>query len=597
MAFLCEIKNCCNLITLGTVKVIPTKRLNKSLKALRYVVFWNCCLMTCISFGQESVFQIPDSLKDKDYGYLYNRYGENYKDTVASQLYLNVYLAKGIISNNKIRQSIALNYLSYYAENKESQLDFINRSIIASNSVDSSYSIAPYNHLGEYYQYEYAYEKALQEYLRVLKLSKKYNWKDYEVVALNNIADLKKNIGKYNEALVLYKECFSIEQQKTASEYTSIGEVAINLAECFRKIQKNDSASYYYHYALDNQLLKNTNSTSKAIINEGVNLFYMNNMSEAQALLKKGASLANLNLPSSQKYYILSQFYLGKIFLSSDKITAKSYFIKVDSLLLETNSVIPEVRETYEFFITEYRANENYQEHLNTINKLLIFDSIAAVRKINTTDSLYAKFDTPSLIENKEYLIRKLENKSQSLGWKAFVLLLLTVSFSILFFLQFRKHKIYKKRFERIIGQIDNQQKPEAPMTVSKKFIVDSPTVVVTLEKLEAFEAKNGFLKNSITITSLAKKLSTNTKYLSRVINIYKEKSFIQYINDLRIDYMVRELKTNTTLQRYTIASIAGEAGFNSAKSFSDAFKKKTGITPSYYIKSLQNQKTSKASA
>ena len=88
----------------------------------------------------------------------------------------------------------------------------------------------------------------------------------------------------------------------------------------------------------------------------------------------------------------------------------------------------------------------------------------------------------------------------------------------------------------------------------------------------------------------MAKKCDTNAKYLSKIINAYKDQSFVNYINNLKIDFILKELKENTILQKYTIKSISEEAGFNTAESFAIAFKKRTGIRPSYYIRNLKNK-------
>ena len=115
-------------------------------------------------------------------------------------------------------------------------------------------------------------------------------------------------------------------------------------------------------------------------------------------------------------------------------------------------------------------------------------------------------------------------------------------------------------------------------------------TITSILKKLDQFEEKKGFLQKDITLAILAKKCATNTKYLPKVINIHKDKSFVSYINNLRIDYILKELKENKILQKYTIKTISEEAGFNTAESFARAFKNKTGIRPSYYIRNLKKE-------
>ncbi len=85
----------------------------------------------------------------------------------------------------------------------------------------------------------------------------------------------------------------------------------------------------------------------------------------------------------------------------------------------------------------------------------------------------------------------------------------------------------------------------------------------------------------------MAASFNTNYKYLSKVINLYKEKRFPNYINDLRVVYAFTELKTNKKFRKYTIKAIAKECGFKSAESFSKCFYNKYRIYPSFYLKQL----------
>lgn len=103
------------------------------------------------------------------------------------------------------------------------------------------------------------------------------------------------------------------------------------------------------------------------------------------------------------------------------------------------------------------------------------------------------------------------------------------------------------------------------------------------------FENNKDYLKPKITLNKLAKKLNTNSKYLSQIINKFKSKTFSNYINDLRIEYFIEELQDNNTqLKNYTIKAIAQEIGFTSTESFTKAFYKKNGLTVSYFMKKIE---------
>lgn len=91
-------------------------------------------------------------------------------------------------------------------------------------------------------------------------------------------------------------------------------------------------------------------------------------------------------------------------------------------------------------------------------------------------------------------------------------------------------------------------------------------------------------------MNSLAKEINTNSSYLSKVINITKSESFAHYLNNLKIDFAVDKLSKDKKFKSFTIKAIAEDSGFNTAQSFTNAFYKKTGIYPSYFIKQLENK-------
>ncbi len=560
---------------------------------IRSFIFWILLCLYNYVYAQEEIVQTPDSLKEKSYKYLFDRFNQHINDTLASELYLNAYLHKASVTHDGVNKSLALTLLSDYAINDESKLKLIEESIIESNRVDSSFSVSPYNALGTYYYKRYDYDKAFQQFSKVLRLSRKNDDKVFEMYALHNIALIKSEVGQNKAALALYKKCFFLESRIAGINSGSVVGSSLSLSESFRYNKQYDSASYYYKKVIDLVRQEYTFLLEKALINEGINLYYKGSDKQAETLLIEGVSQATIN----SKYYILANYYLGKLSQKYQKSNANQYFLKVDSLLTKNDIVIPEIGDVYADLITHYKEINDHEKQLYFLNKLVRFNEVAAIRTIKVSDRIHAEFDTPRLLKTRDELIKNLKVKNQYLTSEKIILVLLLLLVVVLLSLQYLKHKKYKQRFKNILEEVDNQgkhQKKVGDATSITKLTIDSQLVKDILSRLEVFESKKGFLKNTVTITVLARKLSTNTKYLSKIINTYKGKTFISYINDLRIDYVLKELQINYTLQQYTLLGIAEEIGFNSADSFSTAFKKKTGISPSYYIKNLKSIKKEK---
>jgi len=97
------------------------------------------------------------------------------------------------------------------------------------------------------------------------------------------------------------------------------------------------------------------------------------------------------------------------------------------------------------------------------------------------------------------------------------------------------------------------------------------------------------YLQSELTIKDVAEKLDTNTHYLSEVFNRSFENSFTGLINEYRVKEACR-LLLEENMDNLTIESIAHSAGFNSKSAFNVAFKKITGVTPSFYMKSVKKE-------
>ncbi|PZR21670.1 MAG: hypothetical protein DI535_27855 [Citrobacter freundii] len=213
-----------------------------------------------------------------------------------------------------------------------------------------------------------------------------------------------------------------------------------------------------------------------------------------------------------------------------------------------------------------------------------------------------------AIIEESKHQIRKSVNNARN-DYSNKLRLVLIFSFVIaglvifvmwLFFL--KKNNANKNNYNLLIDKIkknhienqipeQNDDNPgkgtEADQESKTKISISTDTERKILKKLEVFEESNRFLKKDISLTSLAHQQGTNPKYLSEIIRIHKSQNFNGYINKLRIDYIVKKLYESPKYREYKISYLASECGYASPQVFVIAFKKETGVTPSYFIERL----------
>ncbi|MCK8523625.1 helix-turn-helix domain-containing protein [Aquimarina sp. D1M17] len=547
-------------------------------------------------FSQDQSFVVPDSLQHLGYKELYSSYVKTWPDTLVSKIYLNTYLKKAVLDNDPIKKAKAYCLLSYYAVEESKKIELLDRSIALSAGLgDKVYPIEAYSFKGGYYLKKGNIAAALDNYLKILPIAEQVDNQEYLYITRHNIARIKTEIGKHDEALPLFKENFIHNSSKPKINTTRYLKSSIKLGESYRYNNKLDSASIINHKAL--QKLEGSEYHynrfyGKIMINEGITLFYKKNYIQAQDTITQGIRQLDKQNDENKNVYILGEFHLGKLARIQNNYKKATYhFLTVDSIFEKEHKAPLEVREGYEFLLKFAKNNNNKEDQLKYINKLIVFDSITNSEASFISSRLFKDFDTPILLQEKEKLINELKGTNKNLNVLVLSLGIITLIITIFLYRQYQKKKTYREKFEQLIAS-ENTKETQTPSASPLDIGVTEEIISEILDKLKSFEEKQLFLKKNISVTSLAKDIKTNTKYLSKVINHYKQKNFANYINDLRIQYAVEKLKTDKTLKHYTIQSIAEEMGFNTAESFSSAFKKTTGIKTTYFLKKLNDLNT-----
>lgn len=101
----------------------------------------------------------------------------------------------------------------------------------------------------------------------------------------------------------------------------------------------------------------------------------------------------------------------------------------------------------------------------------------------------------------------------------------------------------------------------------------------VTINKVYEFIEQN--YKDKITLEQIASYVNMTVISFSRLIKQRTGKTFIEFLNDYRIQISIRMLMESSK----TISEITDECGFYNQANFNRIFKLKTGYTPSEYKK------------
>jgi len=534
-----------------------------------------CLLLSCVICAQA-----PS--KDASYDELIEHI-ELHQGGEKVWLYLNDYLAKAKREHNKteivnaykeMQHECAPAYRLVYADSmimaaRESKIpDLIGASYLSRGII--------------YYQ-QNRHQQALDNYILANKYlsSTKDAYLKHKVKY--SIAQIKYYLGYYHEAIALFRECIAYFKDKDPLPY-------LKSLHCL-------TICYTFTGEMEKGMATNSLTVSESVrlgvrdllpyADSALGVIYYNSHNYRQAIRSITYALPQIHADKDFANEAIAHFYLGGSYWAIGRQDAAiDHFKTVDTIFNVNHYLRPDLRQAYEYLIKYYHHKDMPDEELKYINQLLLADSLLSKEFIYMAKKVHKEYDTAELVAEK----KKVQAELRHSRWSGLVFkgLLAAAAVSLLYIL-YRHQKLkktYRKRFEELIKNDADAGKTK--LAAPKQAMDINPIIVGhILEKITDFENRKGYLKKDIDATKLAKAFGTNYKYLSRVIRLHRDNGYTNYINSLRVDYMVARLKEEPLLRRYANAALAEEAGFSTTQHFTKAFKKRTGISPGYFVGEL----------
>jgi len=551
----------------------------------------------CIVPAQSITSKPLDSLAQKSYQELkdifYKYQGD---DNVLAEKIARYTLKRA--RKEKVYEAVANSYIRLHYVYEDDRIiaeQYIDTSIIVCNTHNLKGLLAEnYSHKGDLHYRSKEYNSALKYYLQSRDYYNKLEDRESYYILQYSIGLIKLRMLENEEALNIFKDCFAYQEEIKKEEDTIVSynylSVMRSLVIAYAANGKIDSTTLYnkkgYHLA---KLHPEYNELKFTHL-EGGNQFLKGNYKAAEDSLLKALPL--LKRFKSKENLAIAYSHLGRIYKQYNELDKTVfYFKKIDSIYNVDKYIIPKPREIYEGLINYYKEKEDIKQQLYFTEQLLTIDSVLT-KDFIALNKTFKEYDISNLTKEKERLVSLL-NKEQSVFKRNTVLFFIITLLLVLLFTYLYCKKINnEKRFNQIINELQSKSNQSRPILLKKPvkatLDIDQKLIDAILKDLKLFEANKDYLTPKITLYKLAKNLNTNSKYLSKVINKFKFKTFNNYINDLRIDYVMQQLQNNSTLKKYTIKAMAEEVGFASKDTFTKAFFKKNGITVSYFIKKLE---------
>ncbi|WP_420571603.1 helix-turn-helix domain-containing protein [Kordia sp.] len=429
-------------------------------------------------------------------------------------------------------------------------------------------------------------KKALEMYLKALDIANKLNDIQLKIKAKANIAKIKRRMEFFDEALEIYKNNVRLAEKHQFEDQLIAINSYMGVGGTFLRLKKPDSTLHYAKIGLQKSLAINDDEgVSYFYIDIGIAYFIKGDFEIAIDYLKKAEKITkDLN---NQKRLTEIYYYIGKSYYELKSYTRAIEFLsKVEAIVAVKNKKIansfnpPELIGTYRSLANSYEKLEQNDNYLAYTQKYIELNKYNRTQNIEVIKELYETIRKEN--DNLSTRTSKLENSLIYVLLFAFF----AVGLCVYFLYKLTKtRKQNKATFEKLVSQIDTKNSTKR----KTDFTIEDKKVEAILERLEKLEEALFFLNSNCTLQTLAKKVKTNTTYLSKIISSYKQKKFYEYINELRIEYVLKRLKEDSKFRKYSIKHIAEEIGYKSTNSFTKYFKAHTKLYPSYYIKNLED--------
>jgi AraC-like DNA-binding protein len=548
-----------------------------------FLILWICLYHN--TYAQQNKFVIPDSLSTKNYEYFSNNILYEEKDSIKENLYAQSWLAKAKREKNFGQMAQSYKALLYTSD-KKLQLTYADSTLTAAKrTTDIELIGSGYITKGSVYYNRKEHINALDNYLIADEyISKTKNqYLIYKVKYV--IAQIKYYLGFYDEATALFQECVNYFKEENDRAYLNS---LHSLGLCYNRIGKYRLCSQMNQEGLTAGLrFKNLEMQSYFIHSEGVNQYFKHNYGDAIWKLTKvlPAVINNQDFANETTAY----FYIGKSYWSQ-KLPEKAlpYFKKIDDAFQKQNYIRPDLREAYEILIGYYQQQNNKELQLYYISTLLKADQVLNQDYKYLSGKIHKEYDTKKLLQAKT-------DVEQSMKYTRIVAFIsITIMAAIMAILIYRHFK-NKRLFEELMNRKPETSQSLVSVNNSKEIELDiNPEVIATiLKNLEKFERNKKYLEKDMTLAKMASLLNTNMKYASKIIARYRDKGTIDYISDLKIDYIVELLKNENKYRNYTNKALGEESGFGSTQNFTRAFNNRTGLSPTYFINKLKSQQHS----
>jgi len=437
------------------------------------------------------------------------------------------------------------------------------------------------------------FRSAYKYLIDALLLCEKYNI-EFELANIyNNLGTIYVNLKKYDIAKSYYYEALNLcKDEKVFGIYLN------NLGYIEVLNENIDSAFYYLNKSL--HISKQFSNSNLHLVSNSLASLYQKTKQYDSAFYYYQLSLYESRADNNIEHEVKNLSDLGKLFFEINNPDSAIYYINQSNILAEKNNSLKIMADNY-LALSEYEESKgNTKKAFEYFKKYTIVnDSVLNTNILWDINQLQRLYEVSKTNHQIEQLIVEQKIKERTIHYQKTIQLIIIEAFLavtfILLVIIFQNKKLrnaYKVLFDKNVeivklSEKSSEKEKEKEKGKNKKVKPDDDIQKKLLNKILSIMKDTAIICNpSFTLDKLSSLVQYNHNYVSEVINTTLNKSFRSFLNSYRIQEAQRIFSDSNT-KKYTIEHVAYQVGFKSRSAFREAFQEVTGVSPTYYIKSL----------
>ena len=494
-------------------------------------------------------------------------------------------------TNDTVRFNALIQLVEYYTETApDSVKNYFDLGEVYLTKLSPYKAFARYYHLkADYLLKRGNFLAAQQVLMKSLRLDDSLGWKSEYFSDRDMLAIIYSRMGNQQKAIAIAKSLLPLV--KTLNNHKVYIKYYTNLAVFYIFSGKMDTAALYFRKAY---AFTKPETFRRAAV--AVNLAFLNyNIKKFDATIHYGKEAARIAKKlNANELYLEALTNISNAHYEQGQYDSAIFYSTKVMNLAKAKRLKLQLDNAYGNLAMAYEGKKDFKNALFFEKKYAdLHDTLFNEKMSNQINELEIKYET----EKKDKALVLKQNKIRIKNTELFSLLigfLLLIAAAVFIFQLYRKrNKAYlalvKKQMDIMACEAQTGEEEKLQTKKYKDSSLSNERKTTLSQELEKIMKNDKiFLQPDVTLGKLAQQLKVNSKYLSQVIHEKYAESVTDFINRQRVNEASR-LLTDPAYQHISIEGIAEMVGFGSKSTFNVAFKKFTGVTPSFYMNATKH--------